>query len=280
MKQTFQAKYIYFLFTIVFSILGLTTNAQTEQWDTYMAKFGNKPGSVLVNMGYKEAAPDNKYPFLVITGPKALNCNSQGFPDKEEIDRLEEILDATNNFITGVTAKALVGTLTYNCERLNYYYVKDTTGIRNAIMRLYNRNYKNYNYAINMKADKEWSTYLTFLYPDEKTLIWMDNDKLITKMLNNGDDLTKQRDINFDLYFKTDSGRNTFVGFVVSKGYKTDTSITSASHDYLYELKISKFGPVKMDAINSMTEELKNELKKYNSFYNSWEAPLVSPLKK
>ena len=266
-------KYVLFIQTVIFSLLFLSAEAQTEHWDTYMAKFGDKPGSILVNMGYKNVAPDKRYPYLVVSGPQALSCNKQGLPDKEEIDRLEEILDATNNFITGVTAKVLVGTFTYNCERLNYYYVKDTIGIRNAIMRLYKRNYSNYKYAINMKADKEWNTYLTFLYPNEETLDWMDNDKIITKMLEAGDDLKKQRDISFDLYFKTDTGRKLFTGFADAKGYRTDTTRISANSSYLRELVVTKYGLVKMDTINSMSAELKNELKKYNAFYNGWDAP-------
>ena len=244
-----------------------------ENWDTYMAKYGDKPGSVLVNLGYKDYAPDKRYPFLVITGPQAHNCNKQGLPDKEEIDMLEEILDATNNFITGVTAKVLVGTFTYNCERLNYYYVKDTVGIRNAIMRLYNRNYKNYSYAINMKADAGWGTYANFLYPDTKTMIWMDNDKIISGMLAGGDDLSKQRDINFDLYFKSDTGRTAFATFARGKGYKIVLK-ESDNKNYPFEMIASKYGMAKIELISSMTEELKNELKNYNSFYNGWTAPV------
>ena len=272
-------KHSIFIQTILYSLLICTAHAQTEHWDTYMAKFGDKPGSVLVNMGYKDYAPDRRYPYLVITGPQALNCNKEGLPNKEEIDVLEGILDATDNFITGVTAKVLVGTFTYNRERLNYYYVKDTVGIRNAIMRLYNRNYKNYKYAINMKPDKEWNTYLTFLYPDKETLIWMDNDKIITGMLDAGDDLSKERNINFDLYFKSDTGRMAFSDFAHSKGYKTELK-SADNRNYPYQLIVSKFTLVKMDALNTMTKELKSELGKYDSFYNGWGAPLAPSARK
>ena len=265
---------------IVYSLLVFNVSAQKEHWDTYMAKFGDKPGSVLVDMGYKDAAPDSRYPFLVVTGPQAINCNKQGLPDKEEIDKLEEILDATNNFITGVTAKTLVGTLTYNCERLNYYYVKDTIGIRNAIMRLYKRNYANYNFAINMKADREWRTYLTFLYPNDTTLNWMDNDKIITKMLLDGDSLTKQRDINFALLFKTDKGRSAFAESAKGQGFKTDATRMPGNTNAGYELIVSKYGYVRMATINSISDTLKNELPKYDGYYVGWDAPLPPVLRK
>ena len=254
-------------------LLHTIANGQTEHWDTYMAKFGDKPGSVLVDMGYKDIAPDEKYPYLLVTGPQAMNCDKQGLPDKEEIDRLEEILDATSNFITGVTAKTLVGTLTYNCERLNYYYVKDTMGIRYALMRMYNRNYSNYKYAINIKPDRGWSTYKTFLYPNEETMDWMVNDKIIAKMIQEGDSLIRGRDINFDLYFKTDTGRRSFVQVAHSRGYKTDTTGGNKNNG-MYELVASKYGMIRTNVLDSMTHELKGEMKKYNAIYNGWEAPL------
>ncbi len=66
----------------------------------------------------------------------------------------------------------------------------------------------------------EWTTYSTFLYPNEETPKWMENTKIIEKMIQDGDSLTKQRDINFDFYFKSDTDRKTFADFASIKGYK------------------------------------------------------------
>src|SRR5262249_50197216 len=152
-----------FSLLIVSLFIVFTASAQTEDWDTYMAKYGNKPGSVMVDMGLMAKAPDKRYPYLVITGPRAKRCNEDGMPANDEIQVMEEILSATGNFITGVTSKTLAGTFMYNCERLNYYYVKDTMGVRNAIRRMYDRSYTDYDYAINIKPDEGWTTYRTFL---------------------------------------------------------------------------------------------------------------------
>jgi len=238
-----------------------------------MARFGNKPGSVLVDMGLMSRAPDKRYQYLVITGPKAQNCDARGIPAKEEIDVLEDILNTTDNFITGVTAKVLTGTFTYDCERLNYYYVKDTVGIRNAIMRLYNRGYKDYNYAINMKYDPEWTTYRTFLFPDEKILAWMDIDKAITKMIAQGDSLTTKRNVNFDFYFKSDTDRNAFADIVFSKGYRTSFPATTTQTTNLpYEVLVSKYSFVKTDSIQAESDELKAIAHMHHGMYNGWDA--------
>ncbi len=248
--------------------------AQNEQWDTYMAKFGDKPGSVLVDMALLPDAPDRKYPNLVITGPRAHHCNNQGLPDREEIEQLEEILDATNNFLTGVTPKILVGTFTYNCERLNYYYVKDTTGIRNALRRMYDRGFRDYNYVIRISSDPGWITYRSFLYPNDETLNWMENDKIISKMLQHGDSLTTQRDITFDLSFRSDTDRRSFAALAISKGYKAEKYTDPKTPSDAYGLTVSKYAFVKMDFLTSTTSELKSESRKHHGVYNGWTAPL------
>ena len=258
------------LLILICCFLFSNADAQNENWDTYMAKFGNKPGSVLVDMALIEKAPDKKYPYLVITGPRALNCDAHGIPAKDEIDVLEDILNTTGNFITGVTAKALAGTFTYNCERLNYYYVKDTAGIRNAIMRLYDRGYQNYSYAINMKYDPAWTTYRTFLYPDEDMLDWMENTKMITKMIESGDSLATRRAISFAFYFKTDTAMKAFENYAGVRGYKTANTVGVSN--FPHAIKASKNDYVKIDIILPMIRELKDEAKKHNGLYNGWEA--------
>jgi len=246
--------------------------AQNENWDTYMTKMGKMPASVLVDMGQKEFAPDPKFPNLVVTGPRTKNCSTMGLPDKDEIGTLEDILDATSNFLTGVTAKALVGTVTHNCERLNYYYVKDTMGIRNALNRMYSRTYKDYAYVISIRPDPQWTTYRNFLYPDEETRNWMDNDKIITKMLQQGDSLATPRNIRFEVYFKSDTERAVFVGFAKAKGYYTDEQLAKQTPNAPYEAIVSTFNKVTMDVISPMSFELKKEARKHNGFYNGWVA--------
>jgi hypothetical protein len=271
----YPVKYLFLLNVAACYLFCCPAFGQTEQWDTYMAKYDNKPGSVMVDMGLMASAPDRRYPNLVITGPVAHNCNSLGIPSKEEIEKLEEILSATGNFLTGVTAKVLAGTFTSNCQRLNYYYVKDTFGIRNALARMYNRSYRDYDYAIKIKPDPEWKTYSTFLYPDDASLNWMENDKIISRLINEGDSLKKPRDINFELYFKSDTDRKRFATYETGKGYKEGRMTESRKAPVTYAIIISKFGPVKMDEINKMTAELKADVQKYHGVYAGWVAPIA-----
>lgn len=248
-------------------------NAQDENWDSYVATFKGRPGSILVNMGLAGQAPDKRYPYLVVTGPHSQQCKANGLPANEEIPALEEILDATSSFLNGVTANVLVGTFTFNCQRLNYYYVRDTVGVYNALNRMYNQSYKGYKYSVKVKPDADWISYRTFLYPDEKMRQWMSNSKVIAGMLKTGDSLSTPRDLNFTLYFKNDTGRRTFSEYARANSYKVDT-FSYTDDKYRFGITVSKYGYVKVDIINMMEEELKAEIKKYEAMYSGWDAIL------
>ena len=248
--------------------------AQTEDWDNYLASINGKPGSILVDMGLFPTAPDKRYPFVVITGPQAQTMSAKGIPNKQEIIDLEQILDVTTNFITGVTAKVLAGTFTHNNQRLNYYYVKDTAGVRNAILRVYNRNFKGYDYVINIKYDPQWLQYLTFLYPSEEMQNRMENNKIITQLLSHGDSLAAKRNINFAVCFNSDSARNSFKEYVLNNGFTIQKTPVIKSSPHPFCEVFSKYDAINADSISTVTARIKLEVKKHNGVYNGWDATL------
>jgi hypothetical protein len=248
--------------------------AQTEQWDTYITKIDSKPASIMVDMGLAANAPDRRYPSLVITGPVAHKCSKRGFPAQEEMNALEDILSSTGSFLSGRTAKVLAGTSTCDCKRVNYYYVKDTFGVRSAIARMYNRSYKDYDYVVKIKPDPEWQTYSKLLYPDSATVNWMENDKIITRMIEEGDSLKKPRTINFEFYFYSEADRKNFTDYEAGKGYSPGMMSQTRAKTAVYSLVLSKYGPVNMEDINATTTTLKVDAKKYRGSFAGWAAPL------
>ena len=267
----YRVKRIFLTFTVI--LLSLCSYAQ-EHWDTYLASYDGQPGSVLVDMGLMPTAPDKKYQYLVITGPRAEHCDKRGMPTPDEIDALEEVLDATTNFITGVTAKVLAGTFTHQCDRLNYYYVKDTMGIRNAIGRLYNRTYKGYRYTVIIRPDPEWKTYRTFLYPDDSLQDWMRNNATMSRMTQSGDSLKVSRPINFRFYFTSDSARRSFTGFAQAHGYNIVRSATGGkAPNQMYGVIVAKEGNVRKD-VDKYMAELRKKAKELNGTFEDWDAPL------
>ena len=59
--------FILILPSLIF-LLPCNLTAQQPQWETYMGKYENGPGSTIVDMAVKNAAPVKDMPLLLVTG--------------------------------------------------------------------------------------------------------------------------------------------------------------------------------------------------------------------
>jgi len=268
--------YRFIIYTIIFCFFFSAVHAQGN-WETYVTRFDNgKGGSILVDLSQYVTAPDRRFPMVVITGPYCNNCTAEGMPQQNEIDKLESILDMTGNTITGMTANVLVGTLTYDGRRVNYYYVSDTSSIRHSIKKMYNKYFDGYKYYLEILPDPEWKSYREFLYPNEQTFTWIENNKIITQLLQAGDSLTTPRQVDFYLYFNSASDRSSFITFAQLKGYDIGDAKIDKENKHPYELRISKVTSVQPDVIWPLTNELREEAKKYSAQYDGWETSVIT----
>jgi hypothetical protein len=259
------------ILTALLIVLSVQLFAQKEEhWETYMAEIEHKPASILVDMTPYEQGPNKLLPYLLICGPKYIKLQNNGLPGFDQIPELEKMLDAGDKILTGVTSKILLGTFTYNGERLNYYYIKDTAEIAKALGRLYKRKYPEAEYICKMKYDPTWSAYREFLYPSEKNLNWIQNNKIINGLLQQGDSLKKPRDISFIWLFENESDRKKFSDFALSKHYQLQETKYMSKADFHYMLKLSVFSSVTPEAIDQITTELKTETLKYKAQYLGW----------
>lgn len=257
----------YFLCLLFFS--GGVYAQQKENWVTYMTSMDGKPGSMMVDMGLDHMMSKNKLPYLVITGPLTTNCDSAGMPGKDEIGRMEEMLTATTNYISGVTPRAVAGTFTHNCRRLNYYYVKDTAGIRTAVARMYRRNFAGTDYGIKIKKDPGWDVYTKFLLPDELTAAHLNTAELIARMEK--DSLAKPKNVRFNLAFASDTGREKFVNDVTTNGFKVERIADSKTHIVSYGLIISRIMTVTEKEMNGITDSLITLANKHDGGFYNWD---------
>jgi hypothetical protein len=265
-----------FLLSVIWLASTFKVHAQKEEnWVMYIAEIEHKPASILVDLAPHDAAPNKLLPYLVICGPK-YDKPSNGLPNPEQIAELEKKLDAADQMLTGVTAKKLMGTFTYNGERLNYYYVKDTTDIAKALGRLYKRRFPDAAYVCKIKYDPNWTTYNQFLYPSEKDIDWMENNSRIVYLLGQGDSLKKPRDISFICLFEKESDRSKFIAFAKEKHYEITETKYMQRADYHYEVKISTFSAVLPEVIQQTSAEIKTETKKYKAQYLGWMCSVIS----
>ncbi len=244
--------------------------AQDEQWDAYMSSWNGKPESILVDMAQMTTAPNKLMPWLVITGPVVEDCGGKdGIPTPAVLNEMEKILDATSSMLSGATARKLVGTVTRNCTRLNYYYVRDTMAVRHAINRLYTNTFAGYKYELKIKHDPDWKIYRSFLYPDSATQSWMACVKQLSAIRETNPMGTKQT-VFFDLFFPNAAARNEFAMAAERVGYKKEGETVVQGIAPLYEITLSRITTLSVDSLLADEALLKNVAAPVAGHFRNW----------
>lgn len=246
-------------------------NAQKENWDVYLADYDGKPGSTVVDMGLLSIAPNKIFKYLVVTGVKTDKCLESGFPEDAEFKILYKISDSVKTILTSVSAGRMAGTFTNRCERLDYYYVADTASIRTALIKMYSTSYPEYSYSVSVKEDKEWKGYLTFLYPNEETQELMSNQDVLDGLIESGDNLTKARNVDHWIYFKTKSDREKFQERIKAMSFSTETGKSKANDGLKFKLILSRVDKVDLNSITELTSKLRKLAAEFNGDYDGWE---------
>jgi uncharacterized protein (TIGR01619 family) len=226
-------------------------------------------------MSLKESAPDKQFPFLLTTGVNLLKCTDDGLPTKGEFDMLYKISDRIKLLVDSISKNKFSGTFSYQCERKDYYYLADTTGVRKLLEAIYQKTFPGYKYSINIRNDEQWDAYLTFLYPNDETFEYMSNEKVILNLTKEGDDLTKPRQVDHWLYFKNESDREKFISYAVKEKFKMESKKFVQDSKLKYQLQISRTDKADVGSISKITIELRKKAKELNGDYDGWETFVV-----
>lgn len=142
--------------------------SESTQWFSYLADYDSCPGSTVLNMSLKKTAPLRDYTKLIVTG---VHCTPEdkGLPNVEDLDFLNELAEKRLILIRKMTQAIHVGTFTLQGERLDYIYVKNSTGIDSLLKKFHKQHAPRMKSYTNIKDDPKWEAYLDFLYPNEAT---------------------------------------------------------------------------------------------------------------
>jgi len=247
--------------------------SQEEHWENYIASYDNNmSGSTTVRMDLINFAPIPNYQYVLVTGITYESAREDGFPKSEETfklvqnvgDDLIKLLDKNYSFIH-------VGSFMFNFERLEYFYLKSTDGLNELLENFYKSNYPNNKYYINIKKDLEWEYYTDFLYPNDDTLNYISDQKVVNQLIENGDKLTKERRIDHWIYFSNSDNMKQFKVEVEKIGFTIEYSGKNDQTDLPFEIRIYRIDKVDIDSIFPITNRLRKLAKEYNGDYDGWE---------
>jgi hypothetical protein len=263
------------ILTLLIFLFPLLIFGQKENWDVYLAQYEKGPGSVTLNMELINRAPLLELPFILITGVKAKQCDPNGFPIQAEFSTLYKISDSIIAVVNRFTKTEVVGSFSYQCERLEYIYVKDTVYLRSKLETAYKKLFPDYTHYIKLRTDKEWAAYKEFLYPNEETMEYMANQKVISQLVAGGDPLIKPRQVDHWIYFQTKQDRDRFIKYAKKNTFKIENENYLKGVKLPYQLRISRTDNVDLVSITKVTLQLKKEATKLMGDYDGWETFIV-----
>lgn len=245
--------------------------AQKGDWDTYLARYEKGPGSTLVNMTLKQHAPDSSLPYLFAAGVKFKNCATDGLPAATAFHSLNRISDSVVAMVGKRRGTLLTGTFTYQCERKDYFYVNDTTGLKAEVTQLLHDFFPGYTPAFLIKEDRAWDAYLHFLYPNEETRLFMQNQGIVMRLEKSGDNTGVARPVDHFLHFKSEKDRECFIYKAISQRFKIVSKDSSGNKEAPYILQITREDKADLTTINKVTSWVKAEATRCKGEYEGWE---------
>lgn len=262
--------------TVLLLLFPLLVFSQQENWDAYMMEYEKGPGSVLINMAAKESAPVKTLPFLITTGITFSNCTTEGLPAATEFSRLNIVSDSAKSVIEkNINSYLLAGTFTYQCQRVDYYYTRDTGNIRRELALMYINRFPGYTPVITIRPDSSWLTYLDFLYPKEEVIEFMHDQKAVMRLKDAGDNPSKERQIDHWLYFSTESDRRCIFNYLADNKFIIEGMDKTDKTGYPFSLHISRNDKTDINIISKITKALGIQARLCKGVYEGWESPVV-----
>jgi len=249
----------------------MSAQSVKETWETYIASYdNNKPGSTTVRMDLINSTPIKDYNFVLVTGIKYESNRQDGFPENKTFEKLSKVNNKLIKLLNNCCSNIIVGSFTYEFERLEYFYLKTDKGIKQKIEKLYKTKFPNDKYYVNIKEDKNWKYYTDFLYPNQETINYIADAKVVKKLVESGDKLTKERRVDHWIYFSNKADLNSFKKKIIELKFNIEPSMKKDSLQP-YEIRIWRTDKVDLNSINSITNQLRKLSERFNGDYDGWE---------
>lgn len=250
-----------------------TIQNNSESWDTYIARYENqKAGTTVVRMDLINKLPIKDYSTILVTGVTYESNDASGFPDDKTLNTVQKIEDDLVKYITEKYKSIYVGSFMHDFKRYGYFYLKDSSSVRNDLDTFYKKNYPNFKNYINLKDDSNWEYYTDFLYPNEDIRNYLSDEKVVNNLIKNGDNLKESRRVDHWSYFNTKQNAEKFKVEIEKFGYKIE-EIKKNKNSFKVQFWKDEF--VNLDSIYKITTNLRAISTSFQGEYDGWETFVI-----
>lgn len=243
-------------------------------WASYLSHFTHFPVIIALDMGLASVAPIAGYDQYLTVSIHLKDPHPSGFPKEEELD----LFWAIENSIVEQLEKGLnaiyAGRTTTQGRKHLIFFLYDALQ-SSEIIDLVKEEYPDYTIESRLEPDPEWDIYFDLLFPNMEETNSLLNQRMVNRLMRQGDDLTQARLVDHWIYFKTVEGREAFAKTARTHGFETLlVAARPEEHEYPYLVRTRKRHLIDLKNINAITSTLRGWARAHGGDYDGWETSI------
>ncbi len=223
----------------------------------------------VINIALEQHAPIRQFNYRYCLAIRANEVNEGGFPSGTDSDLMHEIEDELISILETMEI-IKVGMVTYNGLRLIYFYGTENIEFTETVNSIMEK-HPDLIFRASKYIDNNWDLYLNELLPTEIERHSFYNGMIMHNLLENGDNLTSERTINFYLYFP--NNHNATNALEQIQNLKFSGEITKINEEK-FQIHATKFNNIIPD-IHKLVISLIEIANTNSGYFDKWECPIA-----
>lgn len=217
-----------------------------------------------VDLSLVDDAPQEQKPYLLWLFVK----NSDAL-DNTFISFRNDLMDTLQTQLDTVYA----GTIVKDgwCEL--YFYASSPKVFETLVAQTIGR-HQSYANECGTARDSKWEMYLERLYPDPYLILTIQSRHTIEALLEAGDDLSLEREVEHYFYFQTKSALERFLHFLSSYGFSLKEYVQDNESDHTYGAIVIKTETILPQQVKETTLMLYDAVLQEHGHYEGWSTVL------
>lgn len=246
-----------------------------EDWAAYLTTVDNdKVGSILVDLGLKAIAPISNKPRRLRVDIIMNSPGENGLPTQSEFASLNGIDEKLSVGMKRNIGAIYAGHLYCQGTMSLYYYLGNDDEFETEISESMS-SFSNYKYSYKLDEERNWESYIEFLYPLPIQMQSIHNRKVIDYLRNNGDRLNKKRTVDHLIYFKTENDLSGFLNEIKGKGFQVVSKERTDLEEYTWSVLLRRDDPVDPESVDNYVLYLWQKAHDANGDYDGWGSTIV-----
>lgn len=154
-----------------------------------------------------------------------------------------------------------------------YFYAASPKVFEHLVAQTMGRHHS-YAYERASARDSKWEMYLERLYPDPYVTLTIQNRQTIDALLEAGDDLSLEREVEHYFYFQTKSALERFLQSLTSHGFVLKEYVEDNDSDHTYGAIVIKTESITRDQVKETTLMLYDAVLQEHGNYEGWSTVL------